>query len=218
MKNSSGSARRNFFRSSSRRLRVGPGGSGAQGGVGGPTAAAGAGAAAAGQQQQQQSLIAGGRPAGKQKQAAGQLSPLEAGEQHALAGQPQQGAALHQHNSPSEFGGSSSGGFTYFSGKFSASLSLKPSNLSPCDRPSDHCGADRRPAAGEPPSGHQCTRRLLLAAAQIELTSPGLPYMTGRLDFVWGAQVWPARGGSSGRLEEFARHSVCGAGRARMGV
>lgn len=116
MKNSNGSVRRNFFRSSSRRSRVGPlGGSGAQ--------SIGA--------QQQQSLIAnrnsaGGAPAHQrnqnskqQREAQAQLSPMEPGEQPVQ--QQQQSApagTIRQHNPPSEFGGSSSGGFTYFSGEF----------------------------------------------------------------------------------------------------
>lgn len=98
MKNSNGSVRRNFFRSSSRRLRVGPA-------SGTPTGANGAGGP-------QQSLMAS-RQAIKREQQ--QLSPMEASEQ--LLSQQQQQQQGRQHNSPSEFGGSSSGGFTYFSGE-----------------------------------------------------------------------------------------------------
>lgn len=131
MKNStSGSARRSFFRSSSRRLRVGtatPTANGAPGPAAGP--------------QGQQSLIAGGRSGAKAaKQAAAaaqqqQLSPLEGADQMLGANQAgqQQQQGRQAHNSPSEFGGSSSGGFTYFSGKL-LSLSLSLSRKLPSGR------------------------------------------------------------------------------------
>jgi hypothetical protein len=113
MRNSNGSARRNFFRSSSRRLRVAPGGAPA----GQPAAPANG----------PSSLIAGAKePRGAQ---AGKLTKgSQAGQQQQQQQQQQQGsptmdtsgAANKSNQSPSDFGGSStgaSGGFTYFSGE-----------------------------------------------------------------------------------------------------
>lgn len=123
MKNSNGSARRNFFRSSSRRIRVVPGGAGGGGGGGtAPTPVAGS--------QQQHSLIAAGQRSQKAGKAAGQakqqqLSPMEPGDQATMVGLGQPTATGRQHNSPSDFGGSSSGGFTYFSGEYQAAAVSK---------------------------------------------------------------------------------------------
>lgn len=111
MKNSNGSVRRNFFRTSSRRTRIG-----VTGGVGaGATQSAGVASG-----QQQQSLIANRNAThGNKRDQQQQLSPMEPADQLLGVGnqQQQQQHGARQHNSPSEFGGSSSGGFTYFSGK-----------------------------------------------------------------------------------------------------
>lgn len=119
MKSANGSVRRNFFRSSSRRLRVGPGGST-------PTSNGSTGVVPA----TQQSLIAGARGGSKRDLAIGQQqsspgldSSGQPDNQMKLTGGSNQQQANNgrsqAHNSPSDFGGSSSGGFTYFSGKFS---------------------------------------------------------------------------------------------------
>lgn len=128
MKNSNGSARRNFFRSTTRRLRVVTGSGGSPSLSSGPLTPNSNGA--------QQSLIATGPgarsvlsgAANRKASAAGKhLSPLEVSAASAndmLGAASQQSSASNrqqhnqrQHNSPSDFGGSSNGGYAYFSGE-----------------------------------------------------------------------------------------------------
>lgn len=135
MKNSNGSARRNFFRSSSRRLRAGASVAGTPpapvttlnpAGLSTPPSSnglpaqslmvgsgrnnsTGGGAQTTkqqkGQQRQQHQQI-------QQAQMSPQMTQLDS-----TPSQQQQGGGRGKHESSSEFGGSSSGGFTYFSGE-----------------------------------------------------------------------------------------------------
>lgn len=134
MKNSNGSARRNFFRSSSRRLRA-AGGATPASANGGPapnsliaSANSTSGSLTPGTPTEPKSAIK------KSRQSQGQLSPMvdsngQPGEQTLLVGGGQQRLASHTNSSPpGDFGatttttttttsGGGGGGFTYFSGE-----------------------------------------------------------------------------------------------------